>query len=83
MPDELEQCYHRNRAMLLLFFPEGLESSGIPSAFMELSGARRRDCIDSIDLPAGYSLKTFEAYIAFIADDRLQVSNSVWVEGPV
>ncbi|WP_285009132.1 DUF6266 family protein [Pedobacter faecalis] len=82
MPDDLEQCYHRNRAMLLVFFPQGLNSSGIPEAFMELSGAKRRDGSDFMELPAGYSLKTLEAYIAFIAYDRLQVSNSVWVKRP-
>jgi len=79
MPDVLEWHYGDNRAMLLLYFPEGTDTSGIPAAVCKLSGARRKKCADFISLTPAELAKPFEAYIAFIADDRLQVSNSVHI----
>jgi hypothetical protein len=79
MPVDLEYCYQNNRAMLLLFFPQGVDTSGVPYAVWELSGARRRDGFDFIDLDSHEQGKPFEAFIAFIADDRFNVSNSMWV----
>ncbi|HKG08209.1 MAG TPA: DUF6266 family protein [Pedobacter sp.] len=75
----LDACYHNNRAMLLLYFPQGVDASGLPYAVWELSGTRRRHGVDFIGLDSNEQGKPFEAYISFIADDRLQVSNSVWV----
>jgi hypothetical protein len=73
------QCLN-NRAMLLIYFPEGVDITGIPKAAMELSGARRHECRDFIALSTKELAKPFEAYIAFIADDRLQVSDSRWLD---
>jgi hypothetical protein len=73
-----QQCLN-NRVMLVVYFPEGLDATGIPKAAMELSGTRRHECRDFIVLSAKELAKPFQAYIAFIADDRLNVSDSVWV----
>ncbi|WP_285060087.1 DUF6266 family protein [Pedobacter ginsengisoli] len=72
------QCLN-NRVMLVIYFPEGVDATGIPKAAMELSGTRRHECRDFMALSAKELAKPFQAYIAFIADDRLNVSNSVWV----
>jgi hypothetical protein len=79
IPPDLDYCYQNNRAMLLLYFPRGVDACGLPHAVWELSGARRRDCVDFIGIDNHEHGKPFEAYISFIADDRLQVSSSVWV----
>lgn len=68
-----------NRAMLMLYFPEGVDASGKPCAVYELSGARRKDGFDFIDLDANELEKPFEAYISFIADDRWNVSDSTCI----
>jgi hypothetical protein len=73
-----QQCLN-NRVMLVVYFPEGVDATGIPKAAMELSGARRHECRDFMALSAKELAKPFQAYIAFIADDRLNVSDSVWV----
>ena len=73
-----QQCLN-NRVMLVIYFPEGVDATGIPKAAMELSGTRRHECRDFIALSAKELAKPFQAYIAFIADDRLNVSDSVWV----
>lgn len=62
-----------DRTMLLLYFPEN--DTGISI----LSGARRLECIDFIPLSPDQFTMQIECYIAFYADDRLSVSNSIWV----
>ncbi|HMI02180.1 MAG TPA: DUF6266 family protein [Pedobacter sp.] len=79
MPGNIAPQCLNNRAMLLVFFPEGVNATRIPRAAIELSGARRHECRDFMALTAAELGKPFEAYIAFIADDRLNVSDSVWV----
>lgn len=79
MPDDLEYRYHGDRALLLLYFPSGVDASGRPYAVWELSGARRKDRFDFIGMDPNELASPFQAYIAFISDDRLQVSSSVWV----
>jgi hypothetical protein len=69
-----------DRTMLLLYFPQGIDASGQSHAIWELNGTKRRDGFDFIALDPNEIGKPFEAYIAFISDDRLQVSDSIWVE---
>ncbi|WP_276089144.1 DUF6266 family protein [Pedobacter sp. JY14-1] len=68
-----------DRMMALLYFPEGIDSSGRPYAVFELSGARRADCGDFIRLDAACIGKPFQAYIAFSGLYN-EVSNSVWID---
>lgn len=77
--DIAPQCLN-NRAMLVVYFPEGVDVTGIPKAAIELSGARRHELRNFMALSAKQLTKPFQAYIAFIADDRWNVSDSVWVE---
>jgi hypothetical protein len=79
MPDDMEYRYRYNRAMLLLYFPQGVDASGQPYAVWELNGARRKDGFDFIGLDANEIGRPFEAYLSFISDDRLEVSDSVWM----
>ena len=65
--------------MLLLHFLHGVDASGAPYATWELSGAPRKDGFDFISLDSHERGKPFEVYISFISDDRLQVSDSVWI----
>lgn len=79
MPGSIAPQCLNNRAMLVVYFPEGVDVTGIPKAVLDLSGARRHECRDFIALTAKQLAKPFQAYIAFIADDRLNVSDSVLV----
>ncbi|HMI02400.1 MAG TPA: DUF6266 family protein [Pedobacter sp.] len=79
MPQDMDYRYRNNRAMLLLYFPQGVDASGVPHAVWELSGARRSDGLDFIALDTNEQGKSFEAYISFISDDRFNVSDSMWV----
>jgi hypothetical protein len=65
-----------DRSMLLVCCPELQDATYI------LSGARRSTGKDESELPAEYLGKELNAYIAFAADDRQSVSDSVWVTLP-
>jgi len=80
VPADQESRFLNNRAMIVVFFPEGTDHPDIPDAVMELSGARRQECRDFISLTAEELGKPFEVYLAFIAADRFNVSDSVWLE---
>jgi len=79
MPGNIAPQCLNNRVMLMVYFPEGVGTTGIPAAVMDLSGARRHECRNFIPLNAKQMAKPFQAYIAFIAGDRFIVSDSVWV----
>jgi hypothetical protein len=62
----------RDQVMLVAYFPETLKS-----VFL-LSGARRTEGIEQLKLPSFNEETIIETYISFIADDRTDVSNSVY-----
>lgn len=61
-----------DRTMLLLYFPGNNQSICI------LSGAQRREGRDFIPLNAEQLGQPMETYLAFVADDRKSVSDSVY-----
>jgi len=61
-----------DRAMLLIYFPVENE------AIYVLSGAQRIAGRDAIQLPPDYLTRDMHTYMAFMADDRKSVSNSVY-----
>lgn len=62
-----------DRAMLLIYFPAQRECICI------LTGAERKDCAQFVELAPEYLAREMQAYIAFIANDRTSISDSVWV----
>lgn len=62
-----------DRAMLLVYCPE------LMRAVYVLSGARRSAGFDELELPPNYVGKELHGYIAFLANNRKSVSDSVWV----
>ena len=62
-----------DRAMLLLYFPDS------SNAIYFLSGAKRAEGRDFIVLPPVYLTEVIQCYIAFYADDKESLSDSVWV----
>jgi hypothetical protein len=80
VPEGMEQRYLDNRAMIVIYFPHGTDETNTPEAVMELSGARRHECRDVIPLDGQQLGKPFEVYLAFIAADRFNVSDSVWAD---
>ncbi|TKC04277.1 DUF6266 family protein [Pedobacter frigoris] len=73
IPADMTYADLYNRAMLLLYFPES------KTAIFDLSGARRSELRDFIPLEPAQLTQTIHAYIAFAGDDRLSVSDSVWI----
>ena len=74
-----EDCLKRDQVMLLAFFPE------TGHADWSLSGARRNEGADLLQINPKIGLKSgrFEAhfvetYMAFISDDRMNISNSIY-----
>jgi len=65
-------CYSDldNRAMLLLYYPQN------QTAIARLSAARRSELRDFIALTPADLAQQVHAYIAFVADDRMNVSDS-------
>ncbi|HKG06156.1 MAG TPA: DUF6266 family protein [Pedobacter sp.] len=80
-PADPSGLYQGNRAMILVFFPEGTDATGIPCAICEFSGARRSEGNDFLPLDPSQTGKPFQAYLAFIGEDRMQVSNSSYCLG--
>jgi len=80
MAADMEWVNRNDRAMLLLYFPSvnGAEENG--ESLFVLSGARRADCQDYMELPLSYRNRPMVAWLAFIADNRNAVSNSVFSE---
>jgi hypothetical protein len=71
--EDMDLGIRNDRAMLLVYFPdEG-------GAEFVLSAAQRREGRGFVELGADQLTKRLECYIAFAADDRKSVSNSVWV----
>lgn len=61
-----------DRAMLLLYFPQS------PDAIYFLSGAKRSEGRDFIELPPANLNAEMQCYIAFYADNKQSLSKSVW-----
>ncbi|MEJ2882621.1 DUF6266 family protein [Pedobacter sp. GR22-6] len=65
----------QDRAMLLLYFTDEMEAKYV------LSGARRREAQDFIALPSRDLQRPMQCYVAFVASDLKNVSDSVWAGG--
>jgi len=63
----------RDQVMLVAYFPETTK------AVFLTSGARRTEGLDQLNLPSFNEDTIIETYMSFIADDRKDVSNSVYV----
>ena len=70
--DDMDWNIKNDRAMLLLFFP------GASDAIYFLSGAKRSEGRDFVELPAAYLSTQMQCYIAFYADNKQSLSNSIW-----
>jgi hypothetical protein len=71
--ETLDWRSQNDQVMMMAYFPEE------ESAFYQTSGARRIAGQDLLPLPASVLDKRMELYIAFVADDRLSVSHSVYL----
>lgn len=71
--DTLDWRSQNDQVMMMAYFPEE------ESAFYQTSGARRISGQDLLPLPASVLDKRMELYIAFVSDDRLSVSDSVYL----
>lgn len=71
--ETLDWRSQNDQVMMMAYFPEE------ESAFYQTSGARRIAGQDLLPLPASVLDKRMELYIAFVADDRLSVSDSVYL----
>ncbi|TDQ08638.1 DUF6266 family protein [Pedobacter metabolipauper] len=60
------------RAMLLVYVP------ALKSSYYTLSGARRNEGSDVMELPSSFKGYELQTYISFISDDKLGISNSVY-----
>jgi hypothetical protein len=69
---DAEGADSRDQVMLLAYFPETSRSIFL------LSGARRTEGIEQLKLPSFDGKTRMETYISFIADDRADVSNSIY-----
>ncbi|TKC02935.1 DUF6266 family protein [Pedobacter frigoris] len=74
VPADMTYAELCNRAMLLLYFPES------KTALFDLSGARRSERRDFFPLEPEHLAQIIHAYIAFVGDDRLSVSDSTWIK---
>jgi len=63
---------YNDRAMLMVYFPE------LKLTFYHLSGSKRVEGKDILRIDSEYAGERMEAYISFIKDDGLRVSNSVY-----
>jgi hypothetical protein len=64
--------YSRDQVMVLAFFPQSMK------AMFLTSGARRVEEREVLALPRFTSSMVIETYLAFISDDRILVSDSVY-----
>ena len=62
-----------DKSMLLIYNPSQKESISL------LDGASRIDGTQTVSIPTNYSGDTVEVYIAFISEDGIQLSNSVYL----
>ena len=62
-----------DQVMLLAYFPQSKKSIILPS------GARRTAEKETLEIPAFDQDTVIETYIAFVADDRMNASNSVYL----
>lgn len=62
-----------DKSMLLIYNPSQKESISL------LDGASRIDGTQTVSIPATYSGDTVEVYMAFISEDGIQLSNSVYL----
>lgn len=71
--ETLDWRSQNDQVMMMAYFPEE------ESAFYQTSGARRMEGQDHLSLPPSVLDKRMELYMAFVADDRLSVSYSVYL----
>jgi len=71
--ETLDWRSQNDQVMMMAYFPEE------ESAFYEISGARRMAGQDILPIPASMLDKRMELYMAFVADDRLSVSDSKYL----
>jgi hypothetical protein len=71
--ESLDWSASQDQVMMLAFFPEDMASTYLTS------GARRAACSDVLNLVPAQRDRVMEVYMAFIADDRLSVSDSVYL----
>jgi len=78
---EAEKAYKRDQVMMLAYAPalEYLPKKKKEKSIYVLSGARRKDQVDSLELPAYFHNTELQLYIAMISDDRKEISDSVYV----
>ena len=69
---DMDLGIRNDRAMLLVYFPDVNEAEFV------LSGAQRREGRGFVELGADQLSRKMECYIAFMADDRKSVSDSMW-----
>lgn len=66
----------QDQVMMLAYFPEEVESVCV------ISGARRTALSDVLPMASAQRSRKMEVYMAFVSDDRLSVSDSVYL-GPI
>ena len=64
-----------DQVMMMACFPGGLE----PDAIFKTRGATRDQGFDILPLPDFFKNKVMEIYMTFISDDRLDVTNSMYL----
>lgn len=63
----------RDQVMMLAYFPDQEMACSI------LSGARRSEGLDKMEIPDNLSGQRIEVYISFVADDRKSIANSSYL----
>ena len=78
---EVENELKRDQVMMLVHAPQ-LEynpNEKKEKSIFSLSGARRKDGTDTLELPAYFKNTALRIYIAMIADDRKSISDSIYI----
>jgi hypothetical protein len=65
--------------MLLAYDHLNVDYMNKPKAFFTLSGTRRKDGMDTLEIPSPFKGHALHTYIAFISDDRERISMSTYV----
>lgn len=69
-----------DQVMLLAFFPDVVaDGSEFWQAYFVLSGARRKQGFDVLEIPAALVSERIEVYVAVVSDDRGEVSTSQYL----
>lgn len=71
VPDDLSWENRKDRAMLVIYFPDENVSTYV------LSGARRNEGKDRIEIPLNLIESRMEAYISFMNEEATEISDSI------